>query len=414
VSAPAPVLDEARPRSGGDRRIRVLFMQSQSFFGSDSKMHSLLMRDYDRDQVEVHVACARGSRTSPSASLRALSTVPDIALRPTSFGPTVHDRSRGGVLASLPAAVPLAGSLGALAWYIRRHGIDVVHGTEKPRDAFYGVLLSRLAGARSVVHLHVGYAGWLSPLVRWAIREADGVVAVSRFVADTAVAAGVPPDKVHVLVNGLDAERWDPEADGGPVRREFGIAPGQPVLAIASRLYHWKGHPLLVRALAEVRREVLDVRLLVIGEDDPRAAPDRGSLTAELRQLASELDLTENVIFTGFRSDVQSLLAACDVYAMPTFEEPCAVAFLEAMAMARPVVALRSGGTPEIVPDGEAGLLSQPNDVPGLAANILRLLRDRELARRMGRAGRRRVETVLTPARMAADGLRIYRRVLER
>jgi glycosyltransferase involved in cell wall biosynthesis len=394
--------------------MRVLFMQSQSFFGSDSKMHSLLMRDYDREQVEVHVACARGTRGVPSDALRALSTIPDITLRPTSFGPTVHDQPRSRVLATLPSAAPLVADLGALAWYIRRHGIDIVHGTEKPRDAFYGVLLAKLAGARSVVHLHVGYADWLSPLVRWAIREADGVIAVSRFVADTVVAAGHPAEKVHVIVNGLDAERWDPALDGAPVRRELGIAPGQPVLAIASRLYHWKGHPLLVRALAEVKREIPDVRLLIVGEDDPRAAPERGSLTAELKQLARELDVTENVIFTGFRSDVQALLAACDVYAMPTFEEPCAVAFLEAMAMARPVVALRSGGTPEIVPDGEAGLLSEPEDVSGLAANIVRLLRDPGLRRRLGEAGRRRVETHLTPARMAEDGVRIYRRILER
>jgi len=391
----------------------VLFMQSQVFFGSDSKMHSLLMREYDRDEVDVHVACTRGRRGEPSASLGALSTIPDITLRPTNFGPTLSHQGRLRVLASLPSAGPMLSDLGALALYLRRHRIDLVHGTEKPRDAFYGVLLAKLAGVRSVVHVHVAYRDWLSQKVRWAISAADGVIAVSRFVADTIVAAGHPPEKVHVLLNGLDAERWDPGFDGMPVRRELGIAPEQPLIVIASRLYHWKGHLLLVRALAKVKREVPDVRLLVAGEDDARAAPGRGSLTAELRQLAHELGVSENVIFTGFRSDVQALLAACDVYAMPTFEEPCAVAFLEAMAMARPVVALRSGGTPEIVPDGEAGLLSEPDDVDGLAANLVALLRDTRLRRRLGAAGRRRVETQLTPARMAADGLRIYRRVLE-
>ena len=390
----------------------VLFMQSQSFFGSDSMMHSLLMKHYDPSQVEVHVACNPGSRSNPSASLRALRDIPGLHLRPTHFGPSVFRTSRLAAARSLPSAVPMLADLSALAVYVRRHHIDIIHGTEKPRDAFYGVLLAKLTGAKSIVHLHVGCEDWISPLVRWAMAETDAIVAVSSFVAQTAVAKGYPSAKVHVLLNGLDASRWVSGTDGSTVRQELGIRPDETVLAIISRLYHWKGHLELVRALAHVKEQVDAFRLLIVGEDDPRAAPGRGSLTAELRALTSNVGLNDHVVFTGFRPDIPQILAACDIFAMPTFEEPCAVAFLEAMAMERPIIALRSGGTPEIVEDGRAGLLSEPGDNDQLARNIVTLARDPDLRRRMGRSGRRRVETYLTPRRMAEDGLRIYQAIL--
>src|SRR4029077_20696747 len=111
-------------------------------------------------------------------------------------------------------------------------------------------------------------------------------------------------------------------------------------------------------------------------------------------------------------SDIPQILAASDVYAMPTFEEPCAVAFLEAMAMRKPIVALNSGGTPEIAEKDVCGLLSDPDDIEALAANLGRLIRDGDLRFRVGAAGRRRVETVLTPRIMAEEGLKFYRHVL--
>lgn len=392
--------------------LRVLFMQSQEFFGADSMIHSLLMRAYDRSEVEVHVACAPGRRGEPSAAWRALSQIPDLHLRPTRFGPTLNGVSPLKLLADLPSAVTGAAGLLALAAYVRRHRIDVVHCTEKPRDAFYGVLLARLTGARCAIHVHVKCEGWMSPLVRWAMRRADGIIAISQFVADSAVAEGYGPSRIHVLVNGLDATPWSPDVDGSSLRRELGVPDGVPALAIVSRMFHWKGHLLLVEALARVRESVPDFRLLVVGADDPRGSPERGSLTAEIRDAAERLGLTDRIVFTGWRSDIDRVLAACDVYAMPSFEEPLGVIYLEAMAMRRPVAALRSGGVPEIVVHGETGLLSEPGDAEGLAANLVTLLRDPDLRARMGRRGRQLVETVHTPARMAADGVRIYRQLI--
>ena len=106
------------------------------------------------------------------------------------------------------------------------------------------------------------------------------------------------------------------------------------------------------------------------------------------------------------------MLVACDLYAMPTFEAPCAVAFLEAMAMQKAIIATYSGGTPEEVEHGRSGLLSQPHDIEELAANIVMLLGDPEMRKQMGEYGRSRVISYLNPARMAEEVTEIYRRIL--
>jgi glycosyltransferase involved in cell wall biosynthesis len=131
-----------------------------------------------------------------------------------------------------------------------------------------------------------------------------------------------------------------------------------------------------------------------------------------LRERAGELGVGENVVFTGQRSDVALLLAACDVFSLPSLEEPFGLVFAEAMAMKRPVVALKSGGTPEVVEHGKCGLLSPPGDIDALAANLLRLLGDPALRIQFGEHGRSRVEEHFTPQRMASDFAALYARML--
>jgi len=388
-------------------------MQSQSFFGSDSMIHSLIMRHLNRSRVDVHVACNLGSREKKSASLLALENISDLHVRPTNFGPSVKARSTPEIMRDLVDGPSALASLGGLIAYAKKHRIDIVHGTEKPRDAFYGLLLARAVGARAITHLHVKVENWISPLVRWAMKHDDGLIAVSDFVAQSAVQMGYSSEKTHYVLNSLDATRWDDTLDGGPVRRELGVGNETTLLAIISRLFPWKGHTELLHALAKVKTSFGDFRLAIVGEDDPRATPGGGSYMESLKTLTAELGLTSHVIFTGFRSDIAAILAAADIFTMPTFEEPCAVAFLEAMAMRKPVIALHSGGTPQLIEHGEAGLLSPPKDIDQLAANLLTLMRDRALRERMGKSGRARVERQFNPQRMADEVEAVYRRVMK-
>jgi len=121
------------------------------------------------------------------------------------------------------------------------------------------------------------------------------------------------------------------------------------------------------------------VRLAIAGSDYPA---DSGT-TQLLKKHSREFELDENVLFTGQRADVASLLAACDIFSLPSFEEPFGLVFAEAMAMKRPVVALTNGGTPEVVEHGKCGLLSRPGDIDALAANLIRLLDDPALRARL-------------------------------
>ena len=396
-----------------DRKIRVLFMQSQTYFGADSQIHALLMRSFDRDQVEVHAACSPPRPGRPSPAFQALVKIPGLNLIPTSFGPSIHARSRAGIIQELQTeSVPAIRDLARLVRYLRRNHIDIIHCTEKPRDAFLGYLLSRIAGCRCVIHLHVKAEGWINPLVRWAMGRADGLIGVSAFVRESILAMGYRADKTHAALNSLDLSTWNDSFDGQTIRQEFGISPDAPLLAIISRLFHWKGHTELLRALAMVKNAYPQVMLMVVGEDDPRGAPGRGSFMSDLKILARQLEIEQQVIFTGFRKDIPQILAACDIFAMPSFEEPFGMVYLEAMAMKRPVVALDNGGAREVIEHEKSGLLSPPYDIESLAANLNRLIDKPNLRRSMGEYGRQRVESYFTPARIANEILDVYRNIL--
>jgi glycosyltransferase involved in cell wall biosynthesis len=137
-------------------------------------------------------------------------------------------------------------------------------------------------------------------------------------------------------------------------------------------------------------------------------------MTERLRRQVADLGLDENVVFTGHRTDMRRLLGACDIFTMPSFEEPFGLVFAEAMAMSKPVVALSSGGALEVVADGETGLLSPPGDAVALADNISLLLGDPALRDRMGRAGRERVERLFRPERLCEDYAAFYRALVPR
>lgn len=241
--------------------------------------------------------------------------------------------------------------------------------------------------------------------------HADALIGVSKFVADSIVDLGYSRDKTFGVLNALDLTRWNSQDDGGldstgwsdsrdrGLRAEFDIADDVPVLACVSRLMPWKGHRELIEALAIVRRSIPEFRLLIVGEPiyNGEAYAD------ELLSLVAEKDLERQIIFTGYRRDVPRIMAASDVYAMPSFEEPFGMVYLEAMAMCKPVIALDNGGAREIIEHEKSGLLSAPRDLNQLAENIVRLISSPGLCHRMGQYGRRRVEEFFTPQRMARE-----------
>jgi glycosyltransferase involved in cell wall biosynthesis len=228
-------------------------------------------------------------------------------------------------------------------------------------------------------------------------------------VTGTVLALGRPSSEVHTVLNAIDVSRWDPQTDGLALRAELGIPEDALLLASVSRLFSWKGQRELLQAFAIVRAEQPKLKLMIVGKD--ASGPDEPYLR-ELRELAAKLQVSDDVVFTGARSDIARVMAACDVFTLPSFEEPFGLVFLEAMAMAKPVVAIDNGGTPEVVEHGRSGLLSPPWDIAALAANIATLAKDSEIRRRFGEQGRSRALSQFDAPRMAADAARAYRAVL--
>lgn len=393
-------------RSPHDRRTRVLFINSALAIGADTGIHFLLLRNLPRTHIELHAAGQPGSASSAFDELRA---IPGIALRPTNFGPSLWGRSKiQKLIAGVAGALPAAASLLGLAAYIRRQRIEILHATDRPRDALACVVLAALTGAKALIHVHVNYGDWMSPGVTWALGRADAIVGVSKYTANTFVEAGYRPDRVRAVLNAIELSRWDPLLDPAPGRASLGVSADAPLIVSVARLFRWKGHFELLRALALVKHEFPTVRLAIVGTDYPEGS----GTTHALNELARDLGIEENVVFTGQRSDVPSLLAACDVFSLPSFEEPFGLVFAEAMAMKRPVVALANGGTPEVVEHGKCGLLSPPGDIECLAANLVRLLREPALRAQFGEYGRQRVEAHFAPQRLASDFTELYQRML--
>jgi glycosyltransferase involved in cell wall biosynthesis len=393
-------------------RLRVLFMQSVPHTSTPFYVHTSLMQCFDHRTVDIHVAYNRRAAgelpATETSVLPVLRGIPDVRLRAVEFGPRVGGVPRHEVVVrTLPAVVPAARDAVGLARYIRRAGIPVIQCAEAPRDVFYALCLARATSTKCVMHMHAKYGDWINPLSRWAMHRADGVISISDWACRHVIDAGVPSQRVFRVYNGIDVARWNPDlARGDAIRREFGIGPDTGLVAIVGNIHPWKGHLTLVEAFRAVVQTHPDVKLMIVGREERAAS---GGHTAAVKELVEKAQLQRHVIFTGQRSDVPEILATADIFAMPAFEEPFGNVFVEAMAMRTPVVALRSGGTPEIVEDGQAGLLSNPDDAEQLAANIVTLLRDPERRQKMGVYGRRRVLERFTTRHMADGAEQVYR-----
>jgi glycosyltransferase involved in cell wall biosynthesis len=393
-------------RVGIDNKVGVLFVHSATRppLGADTRVQSQIIGGLDKSRVDVHVACAFGSSDAPTPTFATVRSIPNICLVPIDFGRERWCFPRFARVRALLGTVPALLSLIRLTIYIRRNDIAIIHTTDRPRDAASSVVLARLTRTRCVIHAHVGFdPSWMSRMLQWAMKRADGLIAISDFVASTLRAPGIGDDRVHVVLNAIDTSAWTPRHGREAGRAEFGFAPVDTVVLTVCRLYPAKGLTELIRAVALVHEKQPHVRLLVVGLEVEFGYAE------ELKQLATDLGIANHVVLTGPRPDVPALMAAADIYAMPSKFEPFGLVYLEAMSMELPVVALNSGGTPEVVEDGSDGLLSALGDEQGLVDNLLACINEPLRRAEMGRHGRHRAETLFTIERMARGCEAVYR-----
>jgi glycosyltransferase involved in cell wall biosynthesis len=282
-----------------------------------------------------------------------------------------------------------------LAAYMRERGVDVLHSHKIGSNIWAALLAPRVPVPVFVAHEHTwSFEGkpYRKFLDRNLIaRRADAFVAVSRDDQRKMVELErIPRAKTRFIPNGIPpVAPPDPAHD---VRAELGIGADQPVVGTVATLRPQKALDVLLGAAAKIRVSVPDLRVLIIGGADEA---DDGE-EQRLHDLCAELGLDGTVSFLGPRSDIADLVATFDVAAISSDFEGSPLSLLEYMDAAKPVVATRVGGVPDMVVDEETGLLVEPRDAEALAAAVVRLLRDPQLAARMGEAGRERRREVFS------------------
>jgi glycosyltransferase involved in cell wall biosynthesis len=210
----------------------------------------------------------------------------------------------------------------------------------------------------------------------------------------------IPARKISIIQNGCSMERVDPsKAHPDGIRESLGFSNDDFVLIAMARLEPQKGHRILLQALALLHAQFTNIKLICLGT---------GALQDELAKLTRELGLEAIVRFVGFRSNVADWLAAADVGVLPSFYEGLPLAAVETLAAGLPIVATAVDGTPEVVVDGETGLLVSPGDPAAIAEAISRLVRQPELRRKLASAGRDRVLKHFTIQRQVEQTSNLY------
>lgn len=314
--------------------------------------------------------------------------------------------------------------------------IDVVHS-----HTWYSGLGGHLTGLLKGIP-HVATAHSLEPHRPWkreqlgggydvsswsernAMEYADAVIAVSARMKDAILDAypRVSPDKVHVVLNGIDTELWHPrptweeskEQNGWSVLEELGVDPSRPMVAFVGRITRQKGVAHLVKA-ASLFDDGVQLVLCAGAPDTPEIAKETEQLVHDLQEKRDGIFWVQDMLP---KEKIQEILTAADSFVCPSIYEPLGIVNLEAMACGTAVVASDVGGIPEVVVDGETGTLvhydeSDPEGFErGIAAAVNNMVADRERAAKIGQAGKKRAEDVFSWENIAEQTVEVYRSLM--
>jgi glycosyltransferase involved in cell wall biosynthesis len=371
-------------------RIRVLHVITSLDRGGAENHVLALISHADRQQFEFEAAVLRGDG--------------ELVPRLRELGVDVHllrARSRFDLSA-----------LRRLTAVLRRGGFDIVHSHLFRADIYAALAVTRLGRERPLLisTRHNDDRFFLNPFVglaHYAVStQQDLIIAISNHIAHFTIARGVRyPSRVRRVYHGHEAiDTRDLERDALRLRREIGVNDSDFLVGNVGRLAVQKGQRHLIGAMPMLLDRVPQAHLVIAG---------RGDLEDYLRELADELGVSERVHVLGPRPDIPTLMHALDAFAMPSIWEGFGLVLLEAMAAGLPIVGSRVATIPEVVIDGETGLLVQPGDALALAEALARLAIEPELARRLGQAGLQRLRQHFSVEKMVGDTELLYRELVE-
>jgi glycosyltransferase involved in cell wall biosynthesis len=382
--------------------IRLLFLNTRDSCGADVAVHLMLMANLDPSEVEVFVVS--NSEASDADDMRVrLAAMPHVTATFLPLGKPAEKLAERGLFGKALAYGPSATSLAKISALIRRHQIQIVHATDRPRDASYVSLLGYLSGAVSVVHMHAPPAELSRPTM-WGMHNATAVLAVSDWIRHSLIDMGVAANKISTVHNAVDAEHFDPNKkleSRADIRDRFGIPKRAQIAGIAARMNPWKGQLELIGAVSRLKDTLPDLHVVILGSDVP-------DMRVQYEKKAREGGIADRVHFGGFQSDVRPFLQEFDLFVHPSYGEPFSLVLLEAMAMQKPVIACGTGGIPEMITHGRDGWLVKERSEEDVAAAMSILLSDAAQSREMGLRARETVCSRFTPMNQCTTLVKRY------
>jgi N-acetyl-alpha-D-glucosaminyl L-malate synthase BshA len=294
---------------------------------------------------------------------------------------------------------------------------DIIHAHFVFPSAFW-CIAGKILGIPVVVTSHgndiqkneeIRYGARLNPIVAtitWlTLKLTDIHIVVSKSMVKDAIEAGSSPSKIRVVYNGIDISKVSLLGDIEIVEK-YGIHKEDFVILYLGRLHPKKSPEDMVKAFPKIVQKIPNAKLVIAG---------KGSEKAKLEKLVEELKLQGKVIFTGFVSENEKwgLLKRCDVFVLPSIVEAFGIALIEAMACGKPVIATNVGPFPEIIKDGETGILIPVHSPSDLADAVINLAQDPEKRMFIGKKAKKEVENRFDIRKIAKDYLKIYDEVLK-
>lgn len=295
----------------------------------------------------------------------------------------------------------------AMISLVRRRHVDVIH-SHLPWQNFYSSIVGTLTRRPVITTYHGGIelddAADLKQAIKlWTVRHAaSAVIVVCNHVGRRLQKLRFAPEKLSCIYNGV---ALNGQPAGSDLRRDLGLRPDTKIVGMVANIRRSKGYDHFVRAAKEVAAAIPDAHFVAAGDIDP-------VLSKPILDLVWELGMERRISFLGFRQDAKALLPQFDVFVLSSTSEGMPLVILEAMAAGRPVVTTFCGGPAEVVVNEEGGFIVPIGDIAALRECIVRLLRDPELARKMGEAGRKRVEQMFTIQQMVGSYEDLYQRLV--
>jgi glycosyltransferase involved in cell wall biosynthesis len=397
----------AAPRTSDGKKLRVMFFDHVgSLSGAEVAMLNLI-RHFDFDVIEPVVVL--GEDGPLADRLRAVAEVHILPMR-ESVRRARKDDLGARSLVSVAAIRETLSYVWKLRRFIRQHKVDLLHTNSLKSDVI-GSFAAKLAGTTVVWHVRDRITpDYLPAKVARAFRWLSGwlpdlIIADSRAVALTL--SEKPSPKIHVVHEGTPHEEF---ARHKPADTETEMRQRQ-IVGLVGRISFWKGQDIFIRAAGRLRRKYPQAEFRIVGA----ALFDEAEFENGLHQLATELEMGDSLVFTGFRHDIQQAISELDVLVhASTRPEPFGQVIIEGMAAGKPVIATNAGGVPEIIEDGVTGLLVPMSDASAMADAIDRLLSDPAGSRAMGLRGQIHVAENFSIEKTVRGVMAAYRQLTHR